>query len=226
MKKHTKTAISTLLRRIRICSKNTGISQANSACNAGGSRMRYVSPLCVSVLFFLAFTAIMTGPALAVTIIDQNSYWRYTFSPNNDWNTINYDSSSWDIGIAPFSNGATGGQDTCPSGIEKFTGFPLYKTLYARCEFYLDKIPKSGKLYVGYDNDLTAYLNGNPVVTKTHDGCGAYWNDEISLSGFTIGKNVIVCVVEDRGGSSFFDAKLTAEGLNTNDFRPITQANS
>jgi hypothetical protein len=178
--------------------------------------MKYADVSCALILFSISCATIAAGQSLPVTIIDQNSYWRYTFSPEEGWNNIDYNSSSWDIGICPFSNGATGGHDTCPSGIEIFTGFPLNKTLYARDEFELTKIPESGKLYLAYANAMTVYLNGINLGLRTHEGCGSYWNDEISVSGFRIGKNVLACVVEAGNESAFFDAMLTEVDLAEN----------
>jgi hypothetical protein len=86
----------------------------------------------------------------------------------------------------------------------------------------LTKILTKGDLYLAYDNDITVYLNGQNVYSKQKEGCGAYWNDEIAVSGFNTGKNVLVCVVKDRGDASFFDAKLIAYGISQGDVIPIT----
>ena len=154
-------------------------------------------------------------PITRAIIVNKSSGWGYTFSPIGDWTGIDYDTSRWVVGKAPFANLNPG---ACISGIALF---PLNTTLYARYEFELEKIPTSGKLYLAYDNDISVYLNGQNVYSKQKEGCGAYWNDEITISGFNKGKNALVCVVKDRGVASFFDAELIAYGISQSDVMAI-----
>jgi len=169
--------------------------------------------LMVSILLtFPATGQLLYGKDDSQVIIDKGANWKYTFTPANNFPDLDIDTSAWNLGQAPFSDAGI-----CPSITTEFTRFPLYETLYARQEFELDRLPVSSKLYLAYDNDIVIYLNNKRIFSKEKEGCGAYWDDKIDLSALKLGKNVLMCVVKDRGGSAFFDAKLTVN------FQPPTR---
>jgi len=131
-----------------------------------------------------------------------------------NWYKIDYDDSSWNIGVTPFGGSAY--NLSCTNALNYAPD-----DLFIRREFYLLSLPMMGKLYLAYDDGIRCYLNEYLVIDDLRGSGAAYyygvWTRVVDIPGnyFRLGKNVLACWVanggeNDGGGSGALDLKLEA----------------
>ena len=71
---------------------------------------------------------------------------------------------------------------------------------------------KDAILYVASDDGVNCYLNGHLIVEDWFQAhTYNYWNYWIYGEHLKPGKNVVACMVQDEGGSQYFDARLDVD---------------
>ncbi len=133
--------------------------------------MNFVWRSVTSVLVTLAVAALAAldaGAADPLPIVEGDvwTYFKGTVEPPPDWNTINFDDSSWDSG--PTGIGYGDGDDATVLSDMKGN----YMSVYARREF---NVPNASgvlhlTLFVDYDDSFVAYLNGTEVARANVSG--------------------------------------------------------
>ena len=154
-------------------------------------------------------------PALAADVLSPGSSWEYTFAnPTADasWNTS---TGGWSVGPAPFGNNTGGyggtayefdyktfwgadGRDGDDLWVRKavdFTGFDI----------------ATAKWNLGADNGFKLYVNGALVASDNAEGYTYAWEYGGSLAGkLHSGVNFVAVALEDHGGLTAFDMRITA----------------
>jgi len=69
------------------------------------------------------------------------------------------------------------------------------------------------KFYIGTDNGMTLYVNGNKVTQRNDEGYAARWEYQgvVPQEYLINGTNIIAVALEDHGGLTAFDMQLTGE---------------
>jgi len=129
--------------------------------------------------------------------------WRYTTSkPAEDWFTVGFDSSSWEIGKSGF------GTPNTPAAIIG-TRWNTSDIWLCR-EFELERIPQNLALRVAHDEDAEIYVNGTLVASfKGYNT--AYFDSLLStaqMNAFKVGKNLLAVHCHQTTGGQYIDVGL------------------
>lgn len=113
-----------------------------------------------------------TETSIPKTLINQGDEFSYlipTSEPNSDWNTVNFDDSSWSSGISGF--GYNDGDDATiiPNGT---------KSIYLRKTFTINDLASLSSLIldIDYDDAFVAYINGNEIARANIIGTPPVFN--------------------------------------------------
>ena len=106
------------------------------------------------------------------TLINQGNEFKYlipTSEPNSNWNSLNFDASSWSSGLSGF--GFADGDDATiiPNGTQ---------AIYLRKTFTINNLASISSLILDmdYDDAFVAYINGNEVARANINGAPPAYN--------------------------------------------------
>lgn len=161
------------------------------------------------VMFFYAIIiSVFFSNVNAAIIIPTGSSWEYTFDDPTgtlpDWRTT---TGGWSTGNAPFGNKKGYNAD-----FDWVTYWPVYEKLWLRTSIDLTSYDLSTiKWYLGVDNGFSLYANGNEVAKGYAEGYADRWEYSGSIpKDFLLnGINIIALKLEDTGGYTAFDMKVT-----------------
>ncbi len=143
------------------------------------------------------------GEPLAANTGQRQLTWQYTFdTPDDPWNTLDYDASAWETGTSPFRS---------ESG-----DFTPWNTpdIWLRCEFNLDgsvNVPLTLTAYI--DDDVEFYING-VLAGEAHWAGFRYQNIPCSAeasASLRQERNVLALHCYNSGGDAHIDAGLYAD---------------
>jgi hypothetical protein len=175
----------------------------------------------VAVLAVLSFISAISVAASAnaalVEFIPAGDTWRYvnatpetTVGDVSGFQAPGYDDSAWFVGQAPFGNIAG------PLGPD-YAGDFSYQTYWN--EYYDPALRKTIVLShpvdmtveLGVDNGFSLWVNGNFVTSADAEGYTWRWEYVFAIpqSFFVPGGNVIAVQLEDHGGATAFDMRMT-----------------
>jgi uncharacterized membrane protein len=155
----------------------------------------------------------------SVEVVPYRAAYRYKVIGSNSTPPANYgqpgfNDSLWAAGYAGF--GFSVGY--CPLPMTKQTEWPVNTRLLARRKFSLPANTTNVRVKVAVDNDIAEiFFNGVQVATpQVHEGCASLddYTFDIPQSLVRSGTNTVVFHVVDRGGESYFDARVVADVLN------------
>lgn len=168
--------------------------------------------ICLCVILLGLFMLPVNSWADLYDYIQPGATYSYTFDNQGEgWQNLSFNDSNWSVGKAPFSNvlGGDFGYNTYwPAGTDP----------YLRIAFNLGQ-PVDMKAYLGLDNGFDMWVNGSYITGRNAEGFTDRWEYvfDIADTYFKAGENVIALRLEDHGGATAFDMKLTgdAKGLET-----------
>ncbi len=155
----------------------------------------------------------------------------YSEAPEN-WSEPEFNDTSWVFGAAPFGDRRSGNVD--PNTDWDTSGNSPYNDdiILIRHKFQLNGIVTEAEINVAFANYCTPYLNGNMIYDDRGGSQHSqeYWNDdgteEISISYFENGQNVLAVYARDTGEGSWgnsnrqwIDLQITA-----NVFEPTNES--
>jgi len=151
-----------------------------------------------------------------------DSSWRYLENDVSEEATfmeLAYSDVLFSTGTAPFGTNNT--DFGCAVGADINTAWTLNTNLMLRRTFSLtaDETTHDLLLYFAVDNDCQVWFNEHLVETAVHDGCPQYddYVVRIPRSILNVGTNLLAVLATDRGGVSFFDARMMKTKLLNSD---------
>ncbi len=160
--------------------------------------------------------SIISNNPISNTILDRYSNYEYKFAPApSGWNTT---TGGWSTGDAPFGNVTAGSQAAAqynslfnyttywPADIADGMDLFVRKTIDLS-EYDLNSI----NWFLGVDNGYALYINGNLVSSGNAEGYTYEWeySGTIPSQYLVQGNNIIAVALEDHGGLTAFDMKIT-----------------
>lgn len=176
------------------------------------------------------------GKIASVSLLDNNSKWSYYYeatAPDRDWNTNDFDDSTWESGAGFFGYNTTKGDskyDVVLDYGEDDEAKPI--TAYFRSTFEIQDVKNIRDLTadIDYDDGFVMYINGNEVkrenlpeeeisdTTLSVDKNGNDRSSSFSISPeyLTNGKNIIAVEVHQASAGSSdlefnFSMKMTQQ---------------
>jgi hypothetical protein len=164
------------------------------------------------VLALIGLTAITPSHADIVEFISPGDSWKYICTDSSapcldatGFEMPSYDDSGWAVGNAPFSN--VGDTEFAAN-----TNWTADFDPFVRKVFHLDApIPLLAE--VGVDNGYALYVNGTLVSADNAEGFTFRWEYTFPIPQnlLVAGDNLIAVALEDHGGLTAFDMRLTGE---------------
>lgn len=129
-------------------------------------------------------------------------------TPPANFETSNFDDSSWSVGQAAFGDGGCAATTT-------HTFWSANTALLVRKKLILPNGTTNVQVRVSIDNDVQRiFFNGTEITGfNQSDGCPAIdrFSFNVPQNLVQAGENTVVYQVSDRGGSAFFDTRIFAD---------------
>ncbi|MBN2127988.1 MAG: hypothetical protein JW741_00760 [Sedimentisphaerales bacterium] len=165
------------------------------------------------LLSILLLTAVFSGPASGMLLIQQEDTWEYSvldFDLLSVWTEVEYADFDWDG--APWSDGqAAFGNGSVPVGGTINTDWKAGTDLALRTSFEIATLPTENlRLDLAVDNGCVIFINGHEVLKHNAEYFTTLWeySTEIAPSSLTPGTNTVSVLAEDHGLRTYFDMQL------------------
>jgi len=170
----------------------------------------------------LVFSFLLTSYAIADTIFDYGSYWKYYQASGSDL-TWAWHEAGTGVEAATYGSFDWSKMSTAPSGQGPF-GLNLYDTyahfpttwdlnsgLALEKTVTINGTISNATLYFEIDNGIAIFINGTKVFGQNFENALGTGTLDISSALFHAGNNVIDILAEDHGGQNMVDLKLTGD---------------